>query len=408
MASKLIIREAQNGQYEWRRADDAGRWLDEHYHVGDLQALIDAHKGADAMLVLSGQNVISVRADIDEKQKKLAAKLLPYELEDDIIAAVDSLHFASANFVNGGADVLYVKAESLQNSLQALSPHVDIYEVLPDYLCITCSVQGVAALLEDDILYLRVGTYAGFAVEMALAAPVLQALIAELRATKKAEEISLHLYAGSDEERQTLRGLFAAEDFVCNETEAGFWDIVEATPSAAAISLRRGKFGRQLPFQRWWIEWKRPAYAVAAAFVLAVCAQLGHYYSLKAQGKNILAQINQVYLQAVPNGRLGDPEGVLSSMLRGVGSSDGVPSNFVPLLDKFSIALKQQENVQLSSFSYNGGQQSMQVTLDFTDLAAVSRFRESLEKQGLSAESPSTSANGEGYQARMKISEANP
>ena len=82
------------------------------------------------------------------------------------------------------------------------------------------------------------------------------------------------------------------------------------------------------------------------------------------------------------------------------------PTNLVYLLSKVTQVVAASDNARLTNFNYNGDQMHLQLTLEVDALSTLGDIRAALTKLGVSSESPRTTALGEGYQARMRLSEA--
>ena len=130
------------------------------------------------------------------------------------------------------------------------------------------------------------------------------------------------------------------------------------------------------------------------------------YFVASSEADALGEKTNEVYLQAVPNGRLGDVEGMLKSKLSSVKEESIEASNFVFLLGKVSALVDQDPDAKLSSLSYSGDQRSLQLTIDFASLEKLGDFRNKLSAAGIESDSPRTTSIGSGYQARMKLREA--
>lgn len=412
MTQSIFVRQLADKSWQWRLYDSDRGWLDRHYYSGGIEALCEAvPSNVPLQLVVDGQNITATDLELDASQKKHAAKLVPYELEDEIITPVDQLHFAITQTEEGHTQVLYAVADHWRGVLDSLSAQqLDVHTVLPDYLLIQRAEGGITFLLENGVLYCRCARYDGFAVEKSLAPMVLHQFFEQ--EIIDLEGVAFHLFAELDSGLSELKGLLPERLLQAEgaqiETQLGnFWDLLDAGQSARALNLRRGAFARQLPIKRWWQSWRAPSVYLGIAFIAALAVFVGQYFSYKAQEKAVLSEMQAVYKKAVPNGRPGDPEGVLTSMLRGVQTDSSEPSNFMFLLSKVTEALSSQEKTTLSSYSYNGDQRNLQLTLEFASLSDVGDFRAKLEELGIKADSPRTNSTGGGYQARMRVEEAN-
>ncbi len=411
MIEQIFARELSPGIWQWCALNKQGQCQRDSLNSGDDETLVQSLPAANTpvSIVLRGQQVVASEVSLDAKQRKHAAKLIPFELEDELCANVDSLHFAFAHLQDDALAVLYTGRESCAEPIHTLSQQgCDVRVVLPDYLLLYREPGALTLLLEADTLSVRVSEHWGFSIEQALA-PVLLERIAHHSGLAANPPVKLLLFAETEDLLTRLQTWLPDTwaDIEQVEEVTDFWGAMALEPSAARLNLRRGSLSRQLPFARWWQIWRLPTYVFAAAFVLAMAFNLGAYYKAKGAEKQVLENMNAVYLDAVPNGRLGDVERMLESKLGGSSADAGEPTNFMFLLSRVSDAVAGHDDTTLTSYSYNGDQRALQLTLQFASLGALGEFRARLTERGIESDSPRTTSVGDGYQARMKVTEAN-
>lgn len=409
MAERIFVRKLQENQWQWRALVDDSAW-EENYFNGDIEQLREAvqEESAPVCLLLPGEQAVVRSAPVENVDKKHLAKLLPYELEDQLIDSVDDLHFSFAAVEDDHVNLIYLGADSLTESLEELvSGSLDIQQIFPDYLLLQQQECAGVLLLEGEKVIAKFGMSNGFAIEVNIAPIVLERLEEQLAF----EEVSLNLVADDQDSLNILRSCLPDawlnnENITINEREGSYWDVVDTSILSSSINMRSGNFARQLPFAKWWEAWKTSAYVAAASFVVAFVVTFGDYMVQKNEGKKIRSQIQQVYLQAVPNGRKGDEENRLKSLLKGKGSKSSEPTNLMQLLSGLSSSMNQQKDIKLSNFRYNGDQRELQVNIEVKGLGELGKFRELLTSNGLTSGSPRTTRRGDFYQANMKILEA--
>ena len=415
MSEQIIAREMHQGVWEWCLYSADGAAKNDVFHSGDGAALAGFLPSVTTpvTIVMRGQQVVATKVELDAKQKKHAAKLIPFELEDELSSNVDAVHFAYGQFTEKFVPVLYAEKDTCAAPLDDLTGEgCDVRAALPDYLMLRRAEGGITVLLEGGLISARISDDWGFTIELELA-PMLFERLTQHSALKDGPPTNILLVAESLQECDTLKTLLPS-DWLQDDTinidvvEGGFWDSLDiASSNASALNLRRGRFARQLPVRRWWSHWKLPSIFIATAFVVAMLVQYMAYLSAKSEEQSIREDINAVYLQAVPNGRLGDPERVLESRLKSTSKTSNEPTNFMFLLSKVTDVIASDANTSLSSYSYSGEQRALQLTLEFASLGALSDFRAALQKRGVASDSPRTTSVGDRYQARMKIREAN-
>ena len=148
-----------------------------------------------------------------------------------------------------------------------------------------------------------------------------------------------------------------------------------------------------------------PAILLAIGFVFSIGTKFAQISAAKAESKQLRESIQAVYLKVVPNGRVGDEERRLETLLSSGNKKNAEPTNLMTTLSSMSKAIKSMDSVSLSSFRYSGDQRELQVNLEVTTLAELNKFKEQLKTVGLDGGSPRSTAKGDIYQARMKIKE---
>lgn len=408
MTDQVFAREISPGLWQWAGYDDQGEWQGDTYHSGDSEALASQiSSGSSISIVLRGQQVVATEVELDSKQQKHAEKLIPYELEDELSASVDDLHFAFVRLSDDASSVLYVEQKRCGDAINDISQQgCEVNTALPDYLLLQREDQSATLLLEAGILMARFSEHWGFSVERELA-PLLLKRLAEQSALSEQPPEKLLLVAESKEEQSQLVALLpeAWQSIEHDIVSGGFWQLIDTGVSAVSLNLRRGAFARQLPYAKWWSYWKLPTIFFLIAFVCALVVNIAGYFNAKAAASKVREDINSVYLAAVPNGRLGDVEGILESKLKSVRKASTEPSNISFLMSRAVQSLGEGSDITVTSYSYNGDQRNLLLTVEFTSLDALANLRSTLTGLGLQSDSPRTTSVGDGYQARIKIQE---
>ncbi len=411
MTERLYVRQITDNHWQWRMQFADGSW-DDDIHAGTIELLAEwiPHGHVPVCVVMSGAQAVVRKVALEGVDRKLLAKLMPYEMEDDIIDSVDDLHFCFGAVADDHVDVLYTRNEVMEAALEEVEMvSSEVHHVLPDFMLLDLSGAAAALVLDGETVIAKFGSTIGFAVEINIAPMIIESLSAAL----DLKESAIYLVADSTDGQELLKTCLPeawqqdeSVELLCQE--GCFWDYIDTQALAGPVNLRTGAFALRLPIDRWWRTWKTPAYALAAGFVLALVANFAAYLQAKSEGKEIRQQIEQVYLSAVPNGRRGDEENRLQSLLRGKGGgSASQPTNLVTILGGLSQAIDTQKDIQLSNFRYSGDQQELQVNIEVKGLSELGRFREELASSGVESDSPRTSRQGEAYQASIKLSEKN-
>ncbi|WP_370980679.1 type II secretion system protein GspL [Agaribacterium sp. ZY112] len=409
MQNQLIARELGEGLWQWLQPKVDSTDIEPELLSGDSEALALSLPSSTTQvnLIMRGQRVVATRVQLDAKQRRHAAKLIPYELEEELSSSVDDLHFSFLPDKDDNVAVLYADIENCQRSFKELGEQgCDVRSALPDYLLLERPESGITLLLDENGLCARLSEHWGFTIEQELAPLVLSRLAEHSAYSEQAPE-QIRLIAKDEESLEQLRSHLPDTwgDIEQDAVIGDYWSCLDLSGTNSALNLRRGALARSLPYQRWWSIWKKPSIVFAAVFAFTLLVNFVAYFSASSEADALREKINAVYLDAVPNGRLGDVERMLESKLSNVKKVSTDPSNFVFLIDKVSSVVSTDKDAEISSLSYNGDQRVLQLTIDFASLDKLSEFRTKLTERGVHSDSPRTTSIGSRYQARMKLRE---
>lgn len=404
MSERILVRKIEPNLWQWRAVTAQQEWASEAFYTGDINLLKESIEGRHVWLIVPGQNVVSQRAEATVKDRRQLLKLLPFEVEEGVISAVEDLHFSYGAIENDKIPLAYADLEWLRECIAEIE---DIGGAVQrcgvDYLQLRRPDDGWTLLLENNILYAHFAKDVGFAVEQEMAAAYLKSLAAT------ESPASLRLYADDERALQALRALLPdrltqQEGLVIEEREAGFWDVT--SPSAALRGeFRSGRLARKLPFDKWWNEFKYPLIAMAAAFVVAIGATWFALQQAESERREIMAQTDEIFRQAVPAGSISDPERQLRAMVGG-SSNSGAGSNAVVLIAGVAPALNSFDEVSVRSMRYSAESGQLQLNVEANSFATFEALRVKIAEAGLNVDIKSANVYGETHQAQLRVSEA--
>lgn len=408
MNEKIFARQLDNGLWQWRLADEQGNWLSEDCFTGDNEALAESlgDRASPAVhLILSGAHILCKSEHVEPSIKRHLAKLLPFEMEENIIDPVDDIHFTFGPVEEDRVDVLYVHQDVVAQAISALEEvNCDVQKILPDYLHLIREPIGATFVLDEGMVYGRTGENEGFAIDEAAAPLVIGQLSNDYDFTGVIE-----LVAETEEAAENMRAWLPAKWLDENGPEIRlregyFWNSISPLHICSVFNMRKGRFARQLPILRWVQEWKVPAYVAAAGFVLAMAAASLEYFNAKSQFEEVRSQIFAVYKEVAPTGRSGDPVRAMESMLKGKGGKSQ-PTNVMALLEGTARALETTPDINLTSIRYSGDQRELRLNLETKNFSDLESLRTQIAKLGLTAELLRVSAQGDIQQASMSVAE---
>lgn len=408
VANRVFVRKIQENLWQWREIDATDHWVTEEFYTGDSNLLKESVEGKLVALVVPGINVVSQVLPADLSDRRQLIKTLPYELEEDIIDSVDDLHFAFGPIENGTISTAYGDAEYLQSSIdEVVALGADVQSCSADYLELQRGDYDWNLLLEGDTLLAGTGNHVGLAVEQANAAIYLEALYHQAVA-EQASPTTIQLIAEDDDALHTLNGLLPDsinnnDAITIHSDEGCYWNLTEpAAPSP--LNFRTGRLARKMPFNKWWSEWRAPAIACAASFLVVLCVTWFAQHQLTKQQKRIVAQTDDIYRQAVPSGSITNPERQLKAKLGKTGGTVA-PSNAVELLSAVAPVIKRQKDVKVRNFRYNADNSQLQMNIEAKSFNTFETLRSKIAEAGYTVEIKRANKTDSAHQAQISVTE---
>lgn len=395
MTTTVLVKKQADNYFEWivpgQPSDDIAN--------GDVESLAQAFPAGVSVILLAPAELVNLSVQsFDESEKKVFSKTLPYTLEDDLVEDIEGLHFSFGEADNNAVPVALLKHELLQGWLEEFSAvGIEVQQVIPE-LCLLPWQAGTWTLMIDgDRLVLRSGEFSGFSLERDTALLAMQLLANESEQLPEAVVV----YAG-EQDRDALQA--AAPDMLSSLLEwkeGNYWQVLaDHFPEHCGFNLLQGDYARSLPWRNWWQQWRMVAGLVAATFALQLLFNYIELNSLQGDNLALRTQIEQSYRQAIPSGKIVEPE---RQLRRQVNAMKGDSSTgFVALLDKMAPLLAGKE-YELQSLNYNGKQSEVRLTILASSFNEVETLRAKIAEQGLIAEMTGSNAVGDKTRARLRI-----
>jgi general secretion pathway protein L len=407
-----------NGAYTWlRRRDD----LPDELTTGPLAKLaaeLEPGGVTRARLIIGGPQVVVRRLPYAEAEKRHLRRLMPFQLEDEVIGDISQFHFALGRPAHGEVTLAYTEKARLRAIVDELAEAgIEVTQCLPAALLPSLPAPEPAqpeasesdqaepapdvwALhYQEGLISVRHGPNNGFTVAETSATAALGMLLnAENRIDKRPE---LHLSAPDENQLAQLEAALPAElDGAAKVTRVqGMCDFA---PDASCIDLCQGEFSQRLPIERWWRSWRLVGYASAAALLVYVAVLLISLNQLKSDNLEVRREIEQVFRTVVPNGPANDPERRLRIMARDL-QPQAQSARLMPLLAQVLPALDEREALTVKGVYFAADNAELSLNLQATSFNAIESLRGHLTSAGLSAELLSANAQGDTHSARLKV-----
>ncbi|GAB2198448.1 type II secretion system protein GspL [Sessilibacter sp. MAH4] len=401
--SSIAGQNPQSPALTWRLAQD-GDWMGPAMQ-GSATDLSQAQSAANAevWLALSSCDLVMLAQSFSSKEKRHIANLMPYELEEQIIGNVDNMHFAYGQFENDIVTVAYTPIDPLKTLIDTIeSAGAEITVCLPLFLLLPRADKqwAIRWLGDESLVEVRYDKDLGYLIELDMLAASLESLAATFEEAERPTEVKL--YGQSFEDLQTLHNhLPNAYQEIATSQQWDQW-LSLSMELLPPINLRQYALGRALPVARWWKTWRPAAIAAAIACVLYLGGNWVQIFQLKSEQKAYLAQVEQAYRSAVPQGVMADPERQLRNQLakfKDNSSAGGL--SVTTLLAQITPIIAASENVVVKNINFVEG--DMRLTAESSNFQQIDRLRAELEGSQLVAELQGTSSVPNGVQARLRI-----
>lgn len=385
--------------------------LPEELGRGDVAALAQALGDGNhrARLIVGGSQVVARSLSYQEKEKRHLRKLMPFQLEEEVIGDIDQFHFALGKAESGTVHLLYTERARLAELFAQLADiNVEITQAHPAGLLPEIPqpdsaedepLDSWAIHWQDGQVSVHYGDSAGFTVDDRNLPAALELLLQAQNRVDKLPRLSLS--APDENQLEALeQALPASLEGAGGDTRiASLWDF---TPAADCIDLCQGEFSQRLPIERWWKAWRTVAMVGAAAVVIYIATLLLSLNQLQNQNLEIRKDIEQVFRTVVPNGPANDPERRLRIKARDL-EPQGEGTQVLPLLGDVLPKVQAQGEITLKGVYYTADSDELSLNLQASTFNAIESLRGAIESAGLSAELLSSSAQGDNLSARMKV-----
>ena len=170
------------------------------------------------------------------------------------------------------------------------------------------------------------------------------------------------------------------------------------------IDLLQGAYSRKEQYGKLWRPWR-----AAAALLLAVVIVSGIQHalalrSLKAEAAALGAQIEQVYKQAFPGGRVVNPRVQMEQQLKLLRAQQGGGgSDFLGLLAQLGGVFAATPGIELVGASYRDGRLDLELTA--SDIQTLEKLKQQISSQGgltVDIQSATTGAD-QRIQGRLRV-----
>lgn len=392
MSENRSVLALRDGTLLWLRSDAPALSLDDAVARDALRAELD-RRDHRVVFAAPGSDVRLIDLPVKPEERRHLEASLPFMLEESFTEDIDALHFARLMLDPRRCAVAVASHSAMQGWVDALGEFAERVPWLPEPLLLCAGDEEWTLLVDGDSALLRWGRCQGTRIETRH----LPALFAGLTASPPQR---LVVY-GTDEARE--RQLLPPELDARVQWRRG--DLAAAmllAPEEPLLDLRQGAYAQQLPYTRWWRQWRAVAILAGVALALHLASGWMDLQRLERHNLALRGEVESIYRSVNPRGALVDAERQLSRQLAALKGGGGGGS-FTALLSPVAAGIAGADGLRLASLSYSQSRGELRLNLLAPDFASVETLRSTLAGRGLAATLESSSRSGDRVRARLRI-----
>lgn len=388
-----------DGEVRWLLVDALGNRIGFVQRGSLTEAALQA-QGRRLTVLVPGEHVTLLNADIPSKNAQKVLQAAPFMLEDRLAEDVDSLHFAAGVWDPGGHLISAVARERMRHWLDLLvQAGLHPAQLVPDLSALVTEPETAVVVLDEGYALVRFPDGSGYTAEQDLAAQLLKRRLADAKLKR------MVLNAPEDAGTAFAASLEAGDAEVIHKPLAdGVLPLlVSGVRAQRPFNLLQGVFQVRNNLQEHWQAWRVAVALLGACLLLGLVQQVMAYVHLKHQAASLDAEVAQVFSQAMPGSQpqLGGELEQMKSKLKEL-QGGGDTGSLLPLLDALGEVLTSNPSVQIIGLNFQGS--SLQVQLQAADIGALDALKAALARQnGLTVSLDSVSASGNQVTGRILL-----
>ena len=386
MSKCLLIRITPDGSLVWHLPATSAR--------GESAPPADIVAAADEVRVLVPvEDVLLAHVELPQIGTAKLLRVLPFALEDQVLDAVESLHFALGPALQDGRHAIAVVAcDKLDGWLARLREAGVVADVLlPDALALPLDGEAATLLLEDGRGVVRLGTTQGFACDA-------EQLPAWLAASGNVTRLHSHSVSAA-----RPIGLPAAIAVDLHDEVDALGLFADSVGTGAVINLLQGNYAprhRHAPQRR---LWRTAAMLALAAIVLGFAGRVVDVLRMQHASRVADDAIAAIYARSFPDSpAVPDPVARMQSELQRLG---GGPrgAGMMPLLARVTpLIVSQDQRLRVQGLEYRGG--TLELAVHAPSLETLDQLRERIATiDGLDAELVAATPGSDGVEGRLRV-----
>ncbi len=403
MQERLFIRFQEDGDaLDWGvLAADANQFSEQGSLLcADLVSLAETADKREVILLVPATKVLTAEVTAPTRNLRQMQQALPFLLEEQLIAPVDSQHFAIGERRDHQVPVAVVAKNDLDHWLQLCTDAGIVPEVaVADAACLPSFDDAWSLLADGAQLLVRPARDQYWAVPIELFP---EALAMHRGGDAESEDgadsiLALRLYQQSPVAlSENLQGAVAVQNMDIDSPLL----LLARNYDPRLINLLQGEYESTHKQSRSGRPWRLAAMLAGLSLLSLLAWKGSQWFLYDQQLAQVQQQTEQLFGETLPGRRMTvNPRLQMQNTLQLGGTSD---EGFFTLLDKLAQSLG-PDGMTPTSLSYDAKKSELRVDLLARDLDALNRLRQQLASQGLEVEMGSATRQGERYASRLII-----
>lgn len=375
---------------------------------GSLEDAAAQSAGCQVIALVPSTDVFITQVQVPTQNRQRMLKAIPFALEDQLAAEVETLHFAVGREAEGGVTAAVVDrarmtawAERLRQA--GLQPDM----LVPDVYALPTADQAWYVLPEGRRLLVRTGPASGFAADAENIQPVLDLA---LREAGEAKPQRLHALDGAGAANQPLLADDSGVSIESEPCDRGLLGVIAKNgfDAQSAINLLQGDYSRREQLGKLWRPWRLSIALVGVWLVIQLGFSVYDNIRLGREQEAIKQQVATIYKNVFPEAKqIVKPRERMERRLQELTGGAGAGSGFMPLLVEVSPQLKLTNGLNLRSLRYKGG--VLDIDLEVPSLQVLDELKQRLAaRPGLGVEIQSAQARGDKVDGRLQVRSSAP
>ncbi|MCK5919190.1 MAG: hypothetical protein KAG34_12245 [Cocleimonas sp.] len=353
----------------------------------DWKELHTMASGKKVVVFIPSEDVLLTNINIPSTNKKQLLQAVPYALEERLADDIESLHFAIHTKKDSDLTrVAIINHQKMEYWLELLIQHnIHPHFILPNLYAISVKPDSWTLIRKQNKSYLRQDKWAGFSCDNSLL-PLF--LTEEL---KDEEDTPQTIYYYGDEEHYPAE-LSDIEKHPLNNDEIHHDEVVDILELNLLTGFSRGDSAL---FNVNWKPWLPAASLAAMLGIIWLGMFAWKNHLLETKLKTLEVEIESVYKQTFPNGRIQNAPAQMNQKLKALqknsGSSGGSTLQTISIVSPF---LKKFKNIQLREIRHQHNE--LLFVISAPNISRLEAFKDTLIKQGalkVEIKSSTTTAN---------------